>query len=53
MAKKRTVAPFYTKRMSRMASNADRLPLLQRLAVHAAITQALSARRTGTYAPDA
>jgi hypothetical protein len=45
MPKKRTVAPFYTKRMTRMAVNAQRLPLLHRLAVHAAISEALSKRR--------
>jgi hypothetical protein len=50
MAKKRTVVPFYTKRMARMAVNAARLPLLHRLAVHDAIHQALLARRASCNA---
>lgn len=45
MPKKRTVCPFYTKRMTRLAHNARALPLLQQMAVAAAIHEALTARR--------
>ncbi|GAA0687899.1 hypothetical protein ISN75_14005 [Dyella marensis] len=50
MPKKRTVAPFYTKRMTRMAVNAQRLPLMQRLSVYAGIAEALRVRRSPTRA---
>ena len=45
MPKKRTVCPYYTKRMTRLAKSARTLPLLQQLAVAAAIKEALSFRR--------
>lgn len=45
MPKKRTVCPYYTKRMSRLAHSARALPLLQQLAVAQAIKEALAFRR--------
>lgn len=50
MAKKRTVCPFYTKRMTRAVKVAQSLPVLQRLAVHAGVQEALRARRAAANA---
>lgn len=45
MPKKRTVCPYYTKRMSRLSHAARSLPLLQQMAVAQAVKEALARRR--------
>jgi hypothetical protein len=45
MPKKRTVCPYYTKRMTRLAKSARSLPLLQQMAVAQAIHEALRSRQ--------